>query len=168
MTQCFGCWTQCGVRVRVDTEQGQSAAHCGQPLSSVVARAPYRRLCPLCHGNGTVDRESGLDARSTACARGATLLEGLYSPLRILEPMKRVGKRGEGKMAAHQLRTADQRGGEGGDLFGEGHVDGLRAIHDPLHRFLMRNIPALAQNPINCWSPIPAMKDVIPFYVASH
>ena len=29
---------------------------CGQPLSSVVARAPYRRLCPLCHGNGTVDR----------------------------------------------------------------------------------------------------------------
>lgn len=41
--------------------------------------------------------ESGLEHRSTACARGATLMEGLTSPLRILEPMKRVGKRGEGK-----------------------------------------------------------------------
>lgn len=35
--------------------------------------------------------------RSTACARGATMMESLDSPTRILEPMKRVGKRGEGK-----------------------------------------------------------------------
>lgn len=32
MTQCFGCWTQCGVRVRVDSEKG-GTAHCRQPLS---------------------------------------------------------------------------------------------------------------------------------------
>ncbi len=32
-----------------------------------------------------------------------TLLESLYSPLRLLEPMKRVGKRGEGNGSASRL-----------------------------------------------------------------
>lgn len=49
--------------------------------------------------------ESGLEGRSTACARGATLMEGLHSPLRILEPMKRVGKRGEGNGSASALNS---------------------------------------------------------------
>jgi hypothetical protein len=31
MTQCFGCWTQCGVRVRVDTEQGKVLRIAGNP-----------------------------------------------------------------------------------------------------------------------------------------
>lgn len=52
---------------------------------------------PLKTAFNKMSGESGLEHRSTACARGATLMEGLTSPLRILEPMKRVGKRGEGK-----------------------------------------------------------------------
>ena len=74
--------------------------------------------------------ESGLEGRSTACARGATLMEGLHSPLRILEPMKRVGKRGEGKWQRISFEQLIKEVTEGGDLFGEGHVDGLRAIRD--------------------------------------
>lgn len=31
MTQCFGCWTQCGVRVRVDSEQGKVLRIAGNP-----------------------------------------------------------------------------------------------------------------------------------------
>lgn len=33
MTQCFGCWTQCGVRVRVDSEKGQ---YCALPATLIT------------------------------------------------------------------------------------------------------------------------------------
>ncbi|SUH37742.1 tetrathionate reductase subunit A [Salmonella enterica subsp. enterica] len=89
--------------------------------------------------------ESGLDARSTACARGATLLESLYSPLRLLEPMKRVGKRGEGKWQRISFEQLIEEVVEGGDLFGEGHVDGLRAIHAPDTQ-LTQSTPVSDQN----------------------
>ncbi|WP_163464243.1 hypothetical protein, partial [Escherichia coli] len=49
---------------------------------------------------------------------------------RILEPMKRVGKRGEGKWERISFEQLIKEVVEGGDLFGEGHVDGLRAIRD--------------------------------------
>lgn len=45
--------------------------------------------------------------------------------------MKRVGKRGEGKWQRISFEQLITEVVEGGDLFGEGHVDGLRAIHDP-------------------------------------
>ena len=44
--------------------------------------------------------------------------------------MKRVGKRGEGKWQRISFEQLIEEVVEGGDLFGEGHVDGLRAIHD--------------------------------------
>lgn len=95
MTQCFGCWTQCGVRVRVDTEQGKVLRIAGNPYHPLSHEHHIDASVPFTTAMEQLAGESGLDARSTACARGATLLEGLYSPLRILEPMKRVGKRGE-------------------------------------------------------------------------
>lgn len=45
--------------------------------------------------------------------------------------MKRVGKRGEGKWQRISFEQLIEEVVEGGDLFGEGHVDGLRAIHAP-------------------------------------
>ena len=131
MTQCFGCWTQCGVRVRVDTEQGKVLRIAGNPYHPLSHEHHIDASVPFATAMEQLTGESGLDARSTACARGATLLEGLYSPLRILEPMKRVGKRGEGKWQRISFEQLIKEVVEGGDLFGEGHVDGLRAIHDP-------------------------------------
>ena len=97
MTQCFGCWTQCGVRVRVDSEQGKVLRIAGNPYHPLSHEHHIDASVPFATAMEQLAGETGLDARSTACARGATLLEGLYSPLRILQPMKRVGKRGEGK-----------------------------------------------------------------------
>ena len=51
------------------------------------------------------------------------------SPARILTPLKRVGKRGEGKWKSISFEQLVEEVVEGGDLFGEGHVDGLRAIY---------------------------------------
>lgn len=139
MTQCFGCWTQCGVRVRVDSEKGKALRIAGNPYHPLSHEHHIDSAVPFSTAMEQLAGEKGLDGRSTACARGATLLEGLYSPLRILEPMKRVGKRGEGKWQRISFEQLVKEVVEGGDLFGEGHVDGLRAIYslttpiDPQH-----------------------------------
>jgi tetrathionate reductase subunit A len=52
------------------------------------------------------------------------------APHRVLKPLKRVGPRGSGQWKSITLEELVQEICEGGDLFGEGHVDGLRAIRD--------------------------------------
>uniref|UniRef100_A0A5Q0TFK6 Molybdopterin-dependent oxidoreductase n=1 Tax=Vibrio algicola TaxID=2662262 RepID=A0A5Q0TFK6_9VIBR len=52
------------------------------------------------------------------------------SPYRVTQPLKRVGKRGEGKWQPISFKQLVKEVVEGGDLFGEGHVDGLKAIRD--------------------------------------
>ena len=131
MTQCFGCWTQCGVRVRVDCEKGRVLRIAGNPYHPLSHEHHINSAVPFAEAMAQLAGESGLDSRSTACARGATLMEGLYSPLRILEPMKRVGKRGEGKWQRISFEQLIEEVVEGGDLFGEGNVEGLRALYAP-------------------------------------
>lgn len=131
MTQCFGCWTQCGVRVRVDQQTNRVLRIAGNPYHPLSHEHHIDASVPFRTAMAQLAGENGLDARSTACARGATQLEGLYSPLRILEPMKRVGKRGEGKWQRISFEQLVNEVVEGGNLFGEGHVDGLRAIYAP-------------------------------------
>ncbi|WP_308562854.1 tetrathionate reductase subunit TtrA [uncultured Klebsiella sp.] len=131
LTQCFGCWTQCGVRVRVDSQKGNVLRIAGNPYHPLSHEHHIDSSVPFSTAMEQLAGDNGLDARSTACARGATLLEGLYSPLRIREPMKRAGKRGAGQWQRISFEQLIKEVVEGGDLFGEGHVDGLRAIHAP-------------------------------------
>nr|WP_314262899.1 tetrathionate reductase subunit TtrA [uncultured Moellerella sp.] len=130
MTQCFGCWTQCGIRARVDREKNDVIRIAGNPYHPLSQDRHFPYGMPLSKAFSEMGGESGLEHRSTACARGATLMEGLTSPLRILEPMKRVSKRGEGKWERISFEQLIKEVVNGGDLFGEGHVDGLRAIRD--------------------------------------
>lgn len=131
MTQCFGCWTQCGVRVRVDRASGKVLRIAGNPYHPLSHEHHIDAAIPMAQALASLSGENGLDGRSTVCARGATQVESLYSPLRILEPMKRVGKRGEGKWQRISFEQLINEIVDGGDLFGEGQVDGLRAIHAP-------------------------------------
>ncbi|VAP92284.1 Tetrathionate reductase subunit A [Klebsiella pneumoniae] len=130
MTQCFGCWTLCGIRVRVDKKTNKVLRIAGNPWHPLSHERPFDITMPFADAMLKMAGESGLQSRSTACARGATLLESLNSPLRILTPMKRAGKRGEGKWQRISFEQLIEEVVEGGDLFGEGHVDGLRAIRD--------------------------------------
>ncbi|MDI8083722.1 hypothetical protein MJN69_28375, partial [Salmonella enterica subsp. enterica serovar Kentucky] len=61
---------------------------CAGMAHSALAATPVAKNAdvPFSEAMEQLAGESGLDARSTACARGATLLESLYSPLRLLEP----------------------------------------------------------------------------------
>ncbi|HHL2712725.1 TPA: tetrathionate reductase subunit TtrA [Yersinia enterocolitica] len=130
MTQCFGCWTLCGLRVRVDTQQNKILRIAGNPYHPLSHDHHFPYQLPVGQALQRLGGEQGMTGRSTACARGATLLEGVDSPYRITEPMKRSGPRGSGKWQRISFEQLVAEVTEGGDLFGEGPVEGLRAIRD--------------------------------------
>ena len=102
MTQCFGCWTQCGVRVRVDRQTDRVLRIAGNPYHPLSQERHVDSALPLQDALAQLGGESGLDARSTACARGATLLEGFTAAARAgADEARRQARRGQ--VAAHQL-----------------------------------------------------------------
>ena len=130
LTQCLGCWTQCGIRARVDTENNRILRIAGNPYHPLSQEDPKTYEASVREAYVGLGGDRGIAGRSTACARGAAMLETLESPQRILEPMKRVGPRGSGEWQTISFEQLIEEVTEGGDLFGEGHVDGLRAIRD--------------------------------------
>lgn len=130
LTQCFGCWSICGIRARVDTANNNILRIAGNPYHPLSHENPERYETPVREAYARLGRETGIKGRSTACARGAAMLEQLTSPHRVLQPLKRVGPRGSGRWETISFEQLVTEVVEGGDLFGEGHVDGLRAIYD--------------------------------------
>ena len=85
---------------------------------------PVREVYALLGG------DNGLEGRATSCARGSAMLEHQKAPHRVLAPLKRVGPRGSGQWQTITLEQLVREVCAGGDLLGEGHVDGLAAIRD--------------------------------------
>jgi tetrathionate reductase subunit A len=129
-SMCYGCWTLCGVRVRIDNRNDDILRISGNPYHPLSHQTPIPFNTSVKDAYLSLTGESGLEGRSTACARGNGMLEIRNSPYRITQPLKRVGKRGEGKWQKISYEQLIDEVVEGGDLFGEGHVDGLRAIRD--------------------------------------
>ncbi len=129
---CLGCTTLCGVRVRVDVEKNKVLRVAGNPYSPLSTDPFLPYGTPIKESFRSLSRldEKGLRGRSTACGRGNAALEMLTSPFRVTTPMKRVGPRGSGKWEPIAFEKLVEEIAEGGDLFGEGHVDGLRALRD--------------------------------------
>ena len=131
MSSCMGCWTQCGVRVRVDTETNTILRVAGNPYHPLATTSPVPMTMPVREAFTKLGGEGGLGGRATSCARGSAMQEQQLNPHRVLQPLKRVGPRGSGEWKSISFEELVQEVCEGGDLFGEGHVDGLRAIFDP-------------------------------------
>ncbi|NYT64792.1 tetrathionate reductase subunit TtrA [Alcaligenaceae bacterium] len=129
-SSCLGCWTQCGVRVRIDTANNKILRVAGNPYHPLATTKPAAMELPVREVYAMLGGEHGLEGRATACARGAAMQEQQSSPYRVLKPLKRVGARGEGKWETISFEQLIEEVCEGGDLFGEGHVDGLRSIYD--------------------------------------
>jgi tetrathionate reductase subunit A len=129
-TMCMGCTTYCGVRVRVDKASGRVVRVAGNPFHPLSADPALPPEASVRDSFVAVSRrgEQGLRDRSTACGRGAAMLAQMESPFRITTPLKRVGPRGGAKWQPISFEQLLAEVIEGGDLFGEGHVDGLRAI----------------------------------------
>ncbi len=139
-SSCLGCWTQCGVRVRVDTTNNTILRIAGNPYHPLATTQPADMNTDVRDVYAMLGGENGLEGRASACARGASMLAQHQNPFRILHPLKRVGPRGSGQWESISFEQLVQEVTEGGDLFGEGHVDGLRAIHDN-HTLIDENNP---------------------------
>lgn len=129
-SSCLGCWTQCGVRLRIDTDTGRILRIAGNPYHPLATTNPAAMETPVREVYAALGGDSGLEGRATSCSRGSSMLQQQVSPYRVLQPLKRVGTRGGGEWKSISFEQLIQEVCEGGDLFGEGHVDGLRAIYD--------------------------------------
>lgn len=129
-SMCFGCYSLCGVRVRIDNKSDDILRIAGNPYHPLSSEQKIPFETPVKEAYLSLTGEAGIEGRSTACARGNAMMDVQNSPYRITQPLKRVGKRGEGKWQPISLEQLIKEVVEGGDLFGEGHVDGLEAIRD--------------------------------------
>lgn len=131
-TMCMGCTTFCGVRVRVDKATGKVIRVSGNPYSplSTDPFLPYDTSVKDSFVALTRKGEQGLKFRSTTCGRGNAVLEQMDSPFRVLTPLKRIGPRGSGQWQPIAFEQLVKELTEGGDLFGEGPVEGLRSLRD--------------------------------------
>ncbi|VAX10720.1 Tetrathionate reductase subunit A [hydrothermal vent metagenome] len=131
-TMCMGCTTVCGVRVRIDNKTQKVLRVTGNPYHVLSSDPflPYETSVRDSFQALSRYQEKGLLSRSTACGRGNAVLDKLTSPERVKVPLKRVGPRGSEVWAPISFEQLIEEVVEGGDLFGEGHVEGLRAIRD--------------------------------------
>lgn len=129
-SSCLGCWTQCGVRVRVDTATNRIVRIAGNPYHPLATTNPATMDMPVRQVYAMLGGDNGLEGRATACARGSSMQAQQTSPYRVLQPLKRVGPRGAGKWESISFEQLIEEVCEGGDLFGEGQVDGLRPLFD--------------------------------------
>ena len=128
-SMCHGCTTKCGIRLHVDDKNDRVLRCSGNPYHP-LSNVHWANFDTSINDALLATTLSGEDEkRATVCARGAILPEMIDSPVRILTPLKRVGKRGDGKWKSISFEQLVEEVVEGGDLFGEGHVDGLRAIY---------------------------------------
>lgn len=129
-SSCLGCWTQCGVRVRIDTEKDEIIRIAGNPYHPLATTQNAAMETPVREVWAMLGGDNGLEGRATSCARGSAMLAHQKAPHRVLTPLKRVGPRGSGQWKSISLEQLVREICAGGDLFGEGHVDGLAAIRD--------------------------------------
>ncbi|WP_331775314.1 molybdopterin dinucleotide binding domain-containing protein [Sulfurospirillum sp. 1612] len=130
-TTCIGCTTQCGVRIKVDKKTDKVVRVLGNPynLLSTNPWLPYNTS--IKDSYKTLSQTGNFETyRSNVCARGNSVFDKIYAENRVLKPLKRVGKRGENKWKEIDIDELISEIVNGGDLFGEGMVKGLKDVRD--------------------------------------
>ncbi|HEX9719454.1 MAG TPA: molybdopterin dinucleotide binding domain-containing protein [Ramlibacter sp.] len=129
-TTCLGCTTQCGVRVRTDRATGKVLRVAGNPYSpmSTDPHLPMKASVRESFAAISAFEGKGLAGRSTACGRGNAVAQQIDSPYRVLTPLKRVGARNSGRWEPISFEQLVKEVVHGGNLFGEGPVEGLAAL----------------------------------------
>jgi tetrathionate reductase subunit A len=124
-TVCLQCNTGCGIKVKL--LDGVAAKIDGNPYSpwTLWPHLPYDT--PAAQMGGV---------EGALCPKGQAGIQSAYDPYRIVSVLKRKPgtKRGAGQWETIAFDKAIEEIVEGGDLFGEGSVEGLRdlyALSDP-------------------------------------
>jgi anaerobic selenocysteine-containing dehydrogenase len=116
-TVCQQCNTNCGIKVKM--VEGQVAKIDGNPYNPFTLTPHIDYKTPL---------EQAATVEGALCPKGQAGIQTLYDPYRIVKVLKRAGKRGENKWRSIPFEQAIKEVTEGGDLFGEGNVEGLKDI----------------------------------------
>ncbi|MDY6855795.1 MAG: molybdopterin-dependent oxidoreductase [Thermodesulfobacteriota bacterium] len=116
---CQMCEGNCGLRARI--REGTVIKLDGNPYhpNSMEPHIPY-----------STDPKEALQYSGSLCVKGQAGIQTLYDPFRIKTPLKRIGSRGSGKWQSITWDKAIEEIVQGGDLFNEGQVEGLRGIRD--------------------------------------
>jgi len=114
---CQQCNTNCGIKVKL--RDGVVEKIEGNPFNPWNMTPQIPEDTPM--------TEAAL-IEGSLCPKGHAGIQTLYDPYRIVQVLKRTGKRGENKWQTIPFDQAVQEIVDGGDLFGEGHVDGLKDI----------------------------------------
>lgn len=118
-TVCALCPGNCGICCRV--AQGTVVKIGGNPYNPVSTGSPLPFSTSI---------EEAASVGASVCAIGGSGIQTLYDPFRVAKPLKRVGMRGSGKWKALTWDDAIREIAEGGNLFGEGSVKGLKGVKD--------------------------------------
>ncbi len=120
---CQQCNTNCGIKVKfVD---GLVAKIDGNPYSPWTLAPNISYTTPIA---------DAAVVEGALCPKGQAGIQTLYDPYRLVKVLKRAGKRGENKWQTIPFDQAITEIVNGGDLFGEGKVEGLKdicALRDP-------------------------------------
>lgn len=133
---CLGCYSACGNRVKVNIKNGQIMRVSGNPYNPINAgpKLPYQSPITDAYLAFSSYKNMGLNYRATLCARGNATVQSHYDAMRILVPLKRAGKRGEGKWKPISWEKAVKETVEGGQLFadlGEKQtIEGFKKVRD--------------------------------------
>ncbi|MDP2847518.1 MAG: molybdopterin-dependent oxidoreductase [Humidesulfovibrio sp.] len=114
---CQQCNTNCGIKVKI--VDGKAAKIDGNPYNPWTLNPHISYKTPL---------DKAATVEGALCPKGQAGIQTQYDPYRIVKVLKRAGKRGEGKWKSIPFDQAITEVVEGGDLFGEGKVEGLKDI----------------------------------------
>ena len=114
---CQQCNTQCGIKVKI--VDGLVAKIDGNPYS------PWTMTPQIAYKTPITDAAI---IEGAICPKGQAGIQALYDPYRIVKVLKRAGKRGENKWQTIPFDQAVNEIVNGGNLFGEGNVEGLKDI----------------------------------------
>jgi anaerobic selenocysteine-containing dehydrogenase len=119
-TVCLQCNTGCAIRVKI--LDGVAAKIEGNPYS------PWT-LWPHPAYDSSIKEMATLEGG--ICPKGQAGIQSAYDPYRIVSVLKRKPgtKRGAGQWVSVPFEKAIEEIVEGGNLFGEGNVDGFRALY---------------------------------------
>ncbi len=115
---CLNCHNACTMQGRI--QDGVLVKLGGNPYSA-------QNLLP--HLPEDTPLAEAAKAEAPLCPKGQAGIQVLYDPYRLRKVLKRRGKRGENRWETISWEQFIQEVVEGGDLFGEGHVDGLRDVY---------------------------------------
>ena len=113
---CALCEGKCGICCR--TAEGSVVKIGGSPYHPISRQDPLPFEVPA---------EQAALIGASICAIGSSGIQTLYDPFRIARPLRRDGARGSGKWKAVSWSQAISEITNGGNLFGEGNVPGLKA-----------------------------------------